>query len=297
MFKHIITAMLTMVLSVSLFGAKEPVVNAKAAAKAPAVKAECKKAAKDCKACPKAAAKKCPKAAKACGKAILPKCARKDAANSDAMVSWYKDSKGCFYLVYDWEKQAQVFARTLDMDAVLEIFEMANSRGFHLQTYDTWDVLVEPRCDDDIIRRYCAFTGMEYRVIGDIRTDLKEAPMKILSIEEEDFAGSKKLQDDIMAALSHKVNTAFSCPTYLETVPAGLNKGEAVKMLCRMMEVPIENAVAAGDAANDLSMIEMAGVGVAMANGTDEVKAAADYITKNDNNHDGIAEIIERFFD
>lgn len=213
------------------------------------------------------------------------------------------DKPGCFLiayngaLVYDWEKQAQVFARTLDMDAVLEIFEMANSRGFHLQTYDTWDVLVEPRCDDDIIRRYCAFTGMEYRVIGDIRTDLKEAPMKILIIEEEDFAGSKKLQDDIMAALSHKVNTAFSCPTYLEAVPAGLNKGEAVKMLCRMMEVPIENAVAAGDAANDLSMIEMAGVGVAMANGTDEVKAAADYITKNDNNHDGIAEIIERFFD
>ena len=41
MFKHIITAMLTMVLSVSLFGAKEPVVNVKAAAKATAVKAEC----------------------------------------------------------------------------------------------------------------------------------------------------------------------------------------------------------------------------------------------------------------
>ena len=125
MFKHIITAMLTMVLSVSLFGAKEPVVNAKAAAKAPAVKAECKKAAKDCKACPKAAAKKCPKAAakkcpkaaKACGKAILPKCARKDAANSDAMVSWYKDSKGCFYLVYDWEKSATVYARSFNKGA------------------------------------------------------------------------------------------------------------------------------------------------------------------------------------
>ena len=104
MFKHIITAMLTMVLSVSLFGAKEPVVNVKAAAKATAVKAECKKAAKDCKACPKAA--------KACGKAILPKCAKKDAANSDGMVSWYQDSKGYFYLVYDWEKPATVYARS-----------------------------------------------------------------------------------------------------------------------------------------------------------------------------------------
>ena len=118
MFKHIITALLTVTLGVSLFGAQEPVVNVKAA-KAAAVKAECKKAAKDCKACPKAAkdCKACPKAAKACGKAILPACAQKDAANSDGMVSWYKDSKGYFYLVYDWEKSATVYARSFNKGA------------------------------------------------------------------------------------------------------------------------------------------------------------------------------------
>ena len=128
MFKHIITALLTVTLGVSLFGAQEPVVNVKAA-KAAAVKAECKKAAKDCKACPKAAkdckacpkaakdCKVCPKAAKACGKAVLPACAKKDAANSDPMVSWYKDSKGYFYLVYDWEKSATVYARSFNKGA------------------------------------------------------------------------------------------------------------------------------------------------------------------------------------
>ena len=54
--------------------------------------------------------------------------------------------------------------------------------------------------------------------------------------------------------------------------------------------------MAVGDAANDLAMIEAAGVGVAMANGTEEVKRAADYITQRDNNHDGIAEVVELFF-
>ena len=43
-------------------------------------------------------------------------------------------------------------------------------------------------------------------------------------------------------------------------------------------------------------MIRAAGIGVAMCNGMDEVKAAAQYITKNDNNHDGIAEVVEQFF-
>jgi hydroxymethylpyrimidine pyrophosphatase-like HAD family hydrolase len=42
-------------------------------------------------------------------------------------------------------------------------------------------------------------------------------------------------------------------------------------------------------------MIRAAGIGVAMANGTEEVKTYADYVTLRDNNHDGIAEIVDKF--
>lgn len=63
----------------------------------------------------------------------------------------------------------------------------------------------------------------------------------------------------------------------------------------RRLGIPVENTVAAGDAANDLSMLRAAGIGVAMCNGTDEAKAAADAVTCRDNNHDGIAEIIEKY--
>ena len=44
-----------------------------------------------------------------------------------------------------------------------------------------------------------------------------------------------------------------------------------------------------------MAMILAAGTGAAMINGTPEVRAAADYVTERDNNHDGVAEIIERF--
>ena len=67
------------------------------------------------------------------------------------------------------------------------------------------------------------------------------------------------------------------------------------KQLAQRLGIPIENTVAAGDAANDLSMLRAAGVGVAMCNGTDEAKAAADAVTCRDNNHDGMAEIIEKY--
>lgn len=80
-----------------------------------------------------------------------------------------------------------------------------------------------------------------------------------------------------------------------EIIPRGLSKGNALVQLAQRLGIPVENTVAAGDAANDLSMLRAAGVGVAMCNGTDEAKAAADAVTCRDNNHDGIAEIIEKY--
>ena len=68
-----------------------------------------------------------------------------------------------------------------------------------------------------------------------------------------------------------------------------------MKHLCKHFNIPIENSVAAGDEENDLTMIKEAGIGVAMKNASDKPKAIADYITTNDNDHDGIAEIIYKF--
>ena len=50
-----------------------------------------------------------------------------------------------------------------------------------------------------------------------------------------------------------------------------------------------------GDEENDITMIEAAAVGVCMANGRPAVKECADVITAQDNDHDGIAEVIDRF--
>lgn len=212
------------------------------------------------------------------------------------------DKSGCYLIayngavIYDWEAGEQIFARTLEIPTVLEVFDYVNAQNVHIQTYDTWNVLVEPRCDDTAVRRYCDMIRMEHRVIEDVHKDLREEPVKCLVIDYDDRTGPLAVEKWLKEQMSDKVDCFFSCDQYLEVVPKGMSKGEAVKMLCRMMDIPIENAVAVGDAANDLSMIEMAGIGVAMANGTEEVKAVADYITQRDNNHDGIAEVVERFF-
>ena len=211
------------------------------------------------------------------------------------------DTPGCYTIayngakVYDWSKQDTIFSCTHEIPPVLRVFEKANEMGEHIQTYDSLDVLVEPRYDDEAVRRYCRQVGMTFRVIDDVRTDLKENPVKCLAINYENKSGLLQLQEWIRTEMK-ELDCFFSCEWFLEIVPRGMNKGEAVKMLCNMLDVEIGNAVAVGDAANDLAMLRAAGIGVAMINGTEEVKEAADYITARDNNHDGVAEVADKFF-
>ena len=210
------------------------------------------------------------------------------------------DKPGCYTIayngakIYDWEKQDVIFSCALQIPSVIRVFEKAEELGEHVQTYDSLDVLVEPRGEDEALRRYCRMVGMTYRVIGDVHTDLREDPVKCLVINYEKKDGLLKMQTWIRECME-ELDCFFSCEQFLEVVPKGMNKGEAVKMLCRVLGVEIENAVAVGDAANDLAMLRAAGIGVAMCNGVAEVKAAADYITTRDNNHDGVAEVVERF--
>ena len=209
------------------------------------------------------------------------------------------DKPGCYTIayngakIYDWRTQETIFSRTLEIPTVIRVFEKANAIAEHVQTYDSNDVLVEKRGDDAAVRRYCQMVGMTHRVIGDVHTDLQENPVKCLVINYEKKDGLLKMQEWIRAEMA-ELDCFFSCEQFLEVVPKGMNKGEAVKMLCARLGVEIENAVAAGDAANDLAMLKAAGIGAAMINGADE--AVADYITTRDNNHDGVAEIADRFF-
>lgn len=85
-----------------------------------------------------------------------------------------------------------------------------------------------------------------------------------------------------------------SIPNNLEINAEGADKGGALLRLAEFLGIGQEETMAFGDGENDLSMVKMAGIGVAMANGEEDVKAAADYVTIS-NNEAGVAAAIRRF--
>ncbi len=91
-----------------------------------------------------------------------------------------------------------------------------------------------------------------------------------------------------------EVDMARSSECYLEIFPKGVTKGEALAAVCEKLNIKLEEPIAFGDQELDVPMIQKAGVGIAMGNAIEEAKAAADYVTRS-NNDAGIAYALERY--
>lgn len=209
--------------------------------------------------------------------------------------------EGCYVsasnggVLYDCAADRVLARRGLPFEDMEALFSAARDLGLHAQTYDSAGVVVRPPFDRPFVEEYCRVNTMPWREAEDLRKALGGPPVKVLLVGPADRAALKEAKRWMEEHLPGRVESFYSAPQFLDVMPAGVNKGYGVRELCRRLGIPVEASVAAGDEANDIPMLEAAGVGAAMSNAAPEVKAAADYITTRDNNHGGVAEIVERF--
>jgi HAD superfamily hydrolase (TIGR01484 family) len=85
-----------------------------------------------------------------------------------------------------------------------------------------------------------------------------------------------------------------SDPNNIECNPLGIHKGDGIKEICSMIGCTMSEVVAMGDSMNDMAMIQEAGLGVAMGNAQEAIKAVADVVTLS-NQENGVAEIIRNY--
>lgn len=206
---------------------------------------------------------------------------------------------GCYMIafngsiLYDCSADRILLKRSLPIDVVQELFERAKRAGIYAQTYNSTDIITERHTKE--LDYYRGKSKLSYKLSENVLDVLDEEPQKVLLIALDHKDRLMKFQRENMAWEHGKCSSFFSCREYLEYCPLGTSKGTGVEYLTRILNMPKDCTVAVGDEQNDISMLKAAHVGVAMKNGIREVKAAADYITQNDNNHDAIAEVIEKF--
>lgn len=207
---------------------------------------------------------------------------------------------GCYMIAYnggvifDCSTEEILKEKTLPMEHVRYLFEEAEKCGLYIQTYGKDDKILTSH-DGPEVQFYAKGNrnALQYEKCEDVCVALGKEPNKVMLIDLNE-EGLLKFWEEHKEWEKGRCESTFSCKQFLEYLPLGASKGSAVRTLCEMLGIDIQNAYAAGDERNDISMIEAAGVGIAMKNAVEEAKAAADYITENDNNHDGIAEVIDR---
>lgn len=98
---------------------------------------------------------------------------------------------------------------------------------------------------------------------------------------------------EMLAPFEGELSAMFTAPFYYEFTPLGVDKSRALRETFAALGIDQSEIIAFGDAQNDRTMLEWAGIGVAMGNAVDEVKAVADIVTLS-NNEDGIAVTLEQ---
>ena len=104
-----------------------------------------------------------------------------------------------------------------------------------------------------------------------------------------------RLRSDLPREFLTKYEASSSVPQFIEFVPKGVNKAEAIDKVCELLKINKNEIIAFGDQENDIPLLEYSGYAVAMGNAPDIVKNIADEVTlKND--EDGVALTLDKLF-
>jgi Cof subfamily protein (haloacid dehalogenase superfamily) len=182
-----------------------------------------------------------------------------------------------------------MFSAPVPADLAAEIVQHCVQTRRHLHYYLGDDMYV-PQVSH-FARLYLNRTGIPPLPVGDLRRFDGREPIKLLACAPPQEVPAILAQDQ--ARWGDRLIVTRSMPEYVEYLSPLAGKGKALHWLAGHLGLGVEQTMGMGDMLNDLELVEMAGVGIAMAQAQDEVKAAATYVTES--GPEGVAEAIEKF--
>lgn len=196
-------------------------------------------------------------------------------------------------VLYDWGRKSVLHRDGIPGRKVMELMAALDEAGIYAHTFSDEGILTLRESEE--LEVYSRQTPEAHQVLKDLRELENGVYPKVMAM---DFHSDRKLlafQKVYAPWEADSLNSFFSAACYLEYCKKGCNKGTGLRRLAELLNWPIADTIAVGDERNDISMIQAAGLGVAMENARPEVKAAAGFVTEHDCDHSGVAEVLNRF--
>ncbi|KAA8521870.1 hypothetical protein F0562_012816 [Nyssa sinensis] len=216
-----------------------------------------------------------------------------DLSGKDAIISEF--SPGVFLqglLVYGRQGR-EIFRRNLDPNVCREAFLYSLEHKIPLIAFS------EDRCltlfDHPLVDSlHTVYHEPKAEVIPSVELLLASVDIQKLIFLDTTEGVANTLRPYWAGATRDRATVVQAVPDMLEIVPPGSSKGSGVTMLLDHLGVTAKEIMAIGDGENDVEMLELASLGIALSNGSEKAKAVADVIGAS-NDEDGVADAIYRY--
>ncbi len=195
--------------------------------------------------------------------------------------------------IIDWCEKTVIFSQVVDQKLVPILYDFAEKAQLPIVTYLP-EAILASKNEGEYLAEEARINGMPVVVAQNFVEEAMQiagGSTKFLIPGEPELL--IQLESEMKAALSEQMEVFRSAPFFLELPPKGIDKAQSLQRLLTHLGLERESLMAFGDGFNDLSMIQFAGKGVAMANAVEEVKSIADFVTTS-NEEDGIAHALEQ---
>ena len=193
-------------------------------------------------------------------------------------------------MIVEVEGRKIVFHQSLKADDARQVINLGLERDTTIILWSDNKLYVNRY--DDHAKVYEGIAKTKAIVIEDYEQVIKEGITKVLWFDNVE--NTNRYLVELVGKVNESVNYCTSRPYFLEFFDGNVSKAEAMAFIGKTYDIKQEEMMAIGDGFNDLSMLEYAGLGVAMGNAEDGVKIKADYVTRS-NDDNGIANVIESF--
>lgn len=183
-----------------------------------------------------------------------------------------------------------IYEKVIPQSDISEIYNLSKEFGVNILTYSDNNIICEN--SDEFLEIECKINKAKCKTVDSLIKYIKHDVPKFLMHGDGNYL--EKIEPKIIERLGNRFNAFRSEPFFLEIMPKNIDKAYSLGKLLCYLGLTKDVMIACGDGFNDVSMIEYAGLGVAMENAQPAVKAASNYITLS-NDNDGIAHVIEKF--
>lgn len=218
---------------------------------------------------------------------------------TSAMTAYAKELKMDYYNSYmisfngstvtDLKDDKVLFEHALTKEQIHSLYDFSQQNNTHIITYLDGQIISETH--SEYIDIESTITGLEHVIVPSFKDAVTTSAVKCLLLEEPSYL---KSVETVLKEAMPDLSVCMSKPFFLEAAPNGIDKGAAIQVLAERLNINQSEIIAVGNAGNDLTMVQYAGLGVWVDNVDPELREFGDVVVASNNDH-GVAEVIRRY--